>query len=296
MRSGVDVFDNGVFFGGIKVRGFDEDAVDVGLAIAAFGDEAFGHGPASGEEFGSIGFFQFADEAAIAAAAQFVDGRHIGAGPGVDEAAAVGGELDVVIAIALSELLEAAAIKVHPAEVEVVGVFVFAQTAGEEPDLALGIIDMKDFSHGPCALGDLVFSFAGFGVVQVEVAPAVAFAHPEEFAGGVQPVTPGLLSVVDEGLGGFFDDDAHGACFCVCGQDAVKLMTALIVIKVELTAVWGPRDFELAGLGEGVLIEFRGHANLPTLFVSDDHLRLGQGIAGLDVLDDFESGLNAIFG
>ena len=79
----------GYFFGGIEVGGLDEDAVDVGLAIAAFGDEAFGHGPASGEEFCGIGGFKCAYEGAIGAAAELVDGREIGTGVAGGEEVAI---------------------------------------------------------------------------------------------------------------------------------------------------------------------------------------------------------------
>ena len=148
----------------------------------------------------------------------------------------------MVITVRLSQLLEAAAVEVHAAEVEVVGIFFFAQAAGEEPELALGVIDMQDFADGPCAVCDLVFDVAGLGVVKVKVAPAVALAHPEEFVGGVQPVTPGFVGVVDEGFGGFFDDGAHCACLWIGGEDAVELVPALVVVEVELVAVGRPGD------------------------------------------------------
>jgi hypothetical protein len=54
VRTGIDVLDDGVFFRGIKVRGLDDDTVDVGLAIATLRHEALRHRPARGEQCGGV--------------------------------------------------------------------------------------------------------------------------------------------------------------------------------------------------------------------------------------------------
>jgi hypothetical protein len=105
-----------------------------------------------------------------------------------------------MIAIACCETLEAAAIKFDAAKMQVIGVFFGTQTTREEPDLLLAIIDMQNLAHWPLALGDLMLRLTCFDVVKPEVAPAVAFAHPDEFAAAVQPVAPAFAGVVDEGL------------------------------------------------------------------------------------------------
>ena len=47
MRSGVDLFDDGIFFLGVEIARAADDAVDVCFAITAFGNEAFGCFPTS---------------------------------------------------------------------------------------------------------------------------------------------------------------------------------------------------------------------------------------------------------
>ena len=79
VRPGIDVLHDGVLLRWIKVGWLDDDAMDVGFAIAPFGDEALGQGPTGCEQGGGVGFLQFAYEAAVLATAQFGDGRVIGA-------------------------------------------------------------------------------------------------------------------------------------------------------------------------------------------------------------------------
>ena len=48
VRPGVDFFQDGILAGGIEIRGGDDDAVDVGRAVATLGDETLRRAPASG--------------------------------------------------------------------------------------------------------------------------------------------------------------------------------------------------------------------------------------------------------
>ena len=45
MWSGVDVFDNGIFFAFLEVARTPDDSVNVMLSVSVFGDEAFGYWP-----------------------------------------------------------------------------------------------------------------------------------------------------------------------------------------------------------------------------------------------------------
>ena len=118
----------------------------------------------------------------------------------------------------------------------VIRVFLLAQTACHEPDFASRLIDVQHLTHRPCTFRDLVFHGAFLRVVEVEMAPAVAFAHPDEFVRVVQPVPPRLLGVVDEGLRGLLDHHAHRARFRIHGEHAIKLMASLVVVEVKLAA------------------------------------------------------------
>lgn len=101
--SGVDVFDNGVFFAFLEVEGTEDDAVDVVLAVAVFGDEAFGLLPADGLEGGEVGFVEGGDEFLVGRPADFEDGWVVNAGPFCEVVFFVRGEGEFVGAVAFGE-------------------------------------------------------------------------------------------------------------------------------------------------------------------------------------------------
>ena len=121
---------------------------------------------------------------------------------------------------------------------QVIRVFRRLQTAGEEPNLMLGLVDVQDLANGPGAFCDLVLWLAGFHIVEPEVTPAITLAHPDEFAAAVQPMSPAFAGVVDEGLAGFFDHHTDRSRLRIHSEYAVELVAALIVVEVELAAVW----------------------------------------------------------
>ena len=93
VRSGVDVLDDRIFFRRVKARRPDDDAVDVGLAVAALGGESLGAAPAGFHERGVVRAFQLGDGLAVVRAAQLGDRWLVDARPGVDEEFPVGREL-----------------------------------------------------------------------------------------------------------------------------------------------------------------------------------------------------------
>ena len=46
----------------------------------------------------------------------------------------------------------------------------------------LAFVDAIDAAHDPGAFGDLVFHLPGLRIVEVQMIPAVAFRHPDDFA------------------------------------------------------------------------------------------------------------------
>ena len=87
---GVDLFNDRILFGGIKIARLVNDTVDVGGAVTAFGDKALGHFPSDFIEMGNIGFLQNGDKGAILGVAEFGDWREIDTRQGVDEEFTVG--------------------------------------------------------------------------------------------------------------------------------------------------------------------------------------------------------------
>ena len=100
VRSGVDLFDDGIFFLGVEIARAADDAVDVCFAITAFGDEAFGAFPTGLFECRMISLFEDGDQRAVFGASQFGDGREVDAGVGVDEKFSIGRVVNVVSPVA----------------------------------------------------------------------------------------------------------------------------------------------------------------------------------------------------
>lgn len=83
LRPGVDVLDDRIFPVGIEVERFGDGAPDVGLAVAALGDEDLGKAEAGGEQGGGVSLVEIEDDLLVVAAAELGDGR-----PSAERAAA----------------------------------------------------------------------------------------------------------------------------------------------------------------------------------------------------------------
>ncbi len=84
LRAGVNVLDHRVTALWIKRGGTPDDTVDVGAIVPALGHEPFGNLPASGQQGGHVGAFQFADQRSVCAAPQFHDRGQVDPGISVD--------------------------------------------------------------------------------------------------------------------------------------------------------------------------------------------------------------------
>ena len=85
-----------------------------------------------------------------------------------------------MIEIAGSEELEAGAVECDAIEVLVVGIFVGLAAVCGKIEEAGFFVEREDQVGDVFAGGDLIFQFA-VGVVEIVVAPAVAFGPPDEF-------------------------------------------------------------------------------------------------------------------
>src|SRR5262249_23937316 len=149
---------------------------------------------------------------------------------------------------------EPRAVEIDAAIMDVIGILRRINAAGPEPDLAILHIDAIDEADQPFALGDLVFHRAGRLIDQVQMGPAVALRHPDDFAGRLDhllKISASLIiaslinvSVVDERVARFIDDRAHRTRFAINADDAQGLMAALIVEEHEFLA--GPIPMEVA--------------------------------------------------
>ncbi len=73
-------------------------------------------------------------------------------------------------------------------------------------------------------------------VIQPQVCPAVALAHPQQFAGIIQPLAPGLGHVIDESPAALLHHDPHRAVGRIDREDSVKLVSALVIVEIKFVA------------------------------------------------------------
>ena len=135
---------------------------------------------------------------------------------------------------------EAGAVEVDAVVVDEVRILSGIHAARAEPDLALVFVDAEHVAHDPFALGDLLLDRAGDAVIEIQVVPAVAFRHPDDFlaVGDVEAVT--LARVRKERFRLLADDRSRLAGQAVDRNDAIDLMTALVVFERHGTAVFAP--------------------------------------------------------
>ena len=196
--------------------------------------------------------------------------------------------------VACGEFNQIGAVEIYTGEVDVVRILIGINPSELKPDLALFVVDAIDFVDDPFAFGDLVFGRAGFAVEEVEVIPAVAFGHPDDFLGFLKPMVVFFSGVADESLRGFGDKRGGLAGFRIDGDDAEDLMSALVVEEGELRGVGIPVEIrEAPGILEELVVEgdfFFG--------AKVEEVRAGvvDGVAGFDVGDGFEFGLRLVFG
>src|SRR5205085_7441491 len=91
--------------------------------------------------------------------------------------------------------------------------------ARAKPDLALISVHSIHAAHDPFAFGDLIFHAPRLRVVEIQMAPTVAFAHPNQLAGVIEPFEEILPAVVDERLALLIDDGGDASRFRRRGRD-----------------------------------------------------------------------------
>ena len=191
LRPGIDVLDHRVFLCRIEIGRTIDDAPDVGLAVAALRHEDFRRLPAGFLELRDVSCFQRRYERGISAAPQLGYRSEIDARVRVDVVAAIARERDDVVGVGRRVGGEARAVEVDPVVVDEVRILARIHAARAEPDLALLFVDAEHVAHDPLALGDLLLHRTGDAVIEVQVVPAVALRHPDDFlaVGDIETVT-----------------------------------------------------------------------------------------------------------
>ena len=292
MRPGVNLFQHRVVTRRVEMRRFDQYSVDVRDAVSSLRGKPLRHGPARRDHRRGIRFLQRANQRAIAAAPQFQHGCQIDARPSIHEILAVRGELDDVVPVALRELSEAGAVELNPAELPEVRVFALAQTLRHEPDRACRLVQAGDFAHAPIPLRHGVLQRARRHIDQVKLCPAGTLAHPEQSIRFREPAALRFGHVVDEGPRGFLYDCPHAPGPGVDGEDAIELVSALIVVEVKFLSRGCPLHGQVPVWSEGIRKEIVGNPVRTALIQPEQHrLHPGQLISRLQVIDRPNLGL-----
>ncbi len=256
LRPGVDAVDDRVPLRRIEARGPEEQAVEVGPAVARLDGDGRRRLPAGGEEARDVGLLEV-EQLAAGGIAEHADGRRDGSRVAVDEVLPVRRERDLVVGAVRRQQAEPGAVEAHAVEVAEVGVSGLAAGA-EEVDGAAPRVDAQHLQHVPVAARDRVLQAAGCEVVQVEVAPAAALGEPDRLVRAGQHVP---VHAVDAGLEEaghrLLEDVAHGAGRGVRLAQRLVAMVARGGDEEELCGVRAPLDVREAGAAAGDVVADR---------------------------------------
>jgi hypothetical protein len=128
-------------------------------------------------------------------------------------------------------------------------------------------VDLRDTANYPWTLSDLLLRLASGAVVEIQVIPAIALRHPDNFLSAVHFVPEGP-PIVEESFGFLGDDCARAARRAVNLNDPVDLMAALVVFECQGATVRPPGH---ARECIRVRKEVVGNAELPGGFDMEDN-------------------------
>ena len=262
--------------------------MDIGDAVAAFGDESLRLRPARSQEARVISSLEVAELRPVGRPTQLVPRRQIDARPAVDIGFAIGGPGELVRAIPLGEHREPTAVEFHPCEVNMVGAL--GRIAAREPqnEGAALLVDLHHAPHYPLPRGDRRRGTGG-DVDGIKMMPAAPLAAPKELPLGGESVEPGPVDPVDEGIALLVDDRRDASGGDIDPHDPHNTVAALVVSEEKRRAIREPQKVgDLPGggeerfverhFGESVEIEQMGKAlvdPVPRLVVAKlDHARL----------------------
>ena len=127
-----------------------------------------------------------------------------------------------------------------------------------------------------------MFDLSRLRIVKIEVIPAVAFGHPHDLVRFVKVAREFLVGVIDERLALFIDDCRCLAGCGIDGDDAQRLMAALVVQEGEPRRIGLPADFiDGPRIGKQFVID---RNQCPRFDVEQLRLRDRNSIAGFSVI------------
>ena len=140
LRPGVDILDHRILLVRVEIHGPGDGAPDVGLAVAALGDEDFGRLEARGQQRRVVALVEIHDHFLVFGAAQLRDRRQDRRAARYPRNTCVLRETSRVSAVGIGQLSESGAVEIDAAILSEVGILAGNHAARLEPDLALLVV------------------------------------------------------------------------------------------------------------------------------------------------------------
>ena len=183
LRTRIDVVDDRILPRRIEVRGTEQQAVDVGLAVVSRHLDRHRRLPAGCHELRDVGLLERKLDCAALRIAQHHDGRHVGFRVAVDQVPAGRRQLHRVCPIVPCERHDGAAVETGSVVVKEVRILTRLAPVRAEPDGSRRLVDARDLHDRAVAGRDRVLQPAGWQIVEIELAPIVALRVPHDLVG-----------------------------------------------------------------------------------------------------------------
>src|SRR5690625_2744661 len=121
-----------------------------------------------------------------------------------------------------------------------IGVLILIIPSRTEPDLPVIPIDMVYISHHPFASCNLILYRPAAGVIEIEVPPAIALRHPDDFITILAIAPKERGGIAKKGLRLLIHHNAGFPGLCFHFNDALALMPPLVILIRKSRAVFLP--------------------------------------------------------
>ena len=199
----------------------------------------------------------------------------------IQEITVIIGVLGTMISLFRSERHHILAVHTYFIIMYQIWIFIPVHATSREIDFSLLFIHTLDAANKPFALCNLSDNLRLLHIVEIEMVPVIALAHPEQLLAILDKLTP-QTTIVHESIGTLFYHGTQFAGFSIHRQHLIEMMTTLVVLYRHLLAVWCPlHPFQF------ILVFYLMPVSLHLLsgsHIDDDRIVLWQGIARLGIL------------
>ena len=280
-RPRIDVFDNRIFLMRIEIGRALDDAPHIRLAVTSLSHKHFRSHPSVFLQSSNISRFQSLDELTGLRITEHGNRSGIHLRIGIQEIAVIIGVLGIMIALFRSERHHILAVHTYFIIMYEIWVLILVHATSREIDFSLLFIHTLDAANKPFALCNLSDNLRLLHIVEIEMIPVVALAHPEQLLAILDKLAP-QTTIVYKGIGTLLYHGTKLAGFGIHRQHLIEMMPTLVVLHCHLLAVWCP----LHPL-QFILVFYLMPVNLHLLsgsHIDDDRIVLWQSIARLGIL------------